>query len=145
MSSGTLTTGGVVSWTVTVKVAVPVLSLSSLALHVTVVVPIGKLVPDARLQAVGTVPLTRSVAVAAANVAAAPFGPVASTVTGPGTVTTGGVVSCTRTLKLAVATCFVSGSVAAQTTLVVPSFSTLPSGGTQTTMGGPLSSVTVMV
>ena len=47
ISAGTVTTGAVVSTTVTVKVAVPVLSLLSVAEQVTVVSTSGKVLPDA--------------------------------------------------------------------------------------------------
>src|ERR1700730_13867612 len=49
MSAGAWTTGGVVSTRVMVilKLAVPVLPCASVALHVTVVCPTGKVAPDA--------------------------------------------------------------------------------------------------
>ena len=63
MFAGTLTIGGVVSRTVTVKLAVAELPAASAAVHVTVVVPIGKVVPDAGAQVTGTAPSTLPVAV----------------------------------------------------------------------------------
>jgi hypothetical protein len=45
--AGHVTVGSMSSVTVTVKVQVPVLPDPSVAVHVTVVVPTGKLVPDA--------------------------------------------------------------------------------------------------
>ena len=46
-SAGGVTTGAVVSVTVTVKVAVPVLPCASVAEHVTVVTPTGNVSPEA--------------------------------------------------------------------------------------------------
>src|SRR5438876_85885 len=50
MGAGTVTTGAAVSLTVTVKEALPVFPLPSLAEQVTVVVPSAKLLPDVGLQ-----------------------------------------------------------------------------------------------
>jgi len=67
--------------------------LASVAVHVTVVSPIGNNEPDTGMQ-VGVIgPSTSSTAVAV-NVTVAPEGLVASTVLSSGTVTMGGVVSC---------------------------------------------------
>src|SRR5206468_3669203 len=93
MSSGTVTTGAVVSTTVTVKVADPVLSLLSVAEQVTVVTPSGKVLPDGGVQVAVIEPSTASLAVAV-NVTTAPAGPVASVTMLLGTVITGGIVSC---------------------------------------------------
>ena len=71
ISAGTVTTGAVVSTTVTVKVGVPVLSLLSVAEQVTVVTPSGKILPDAGVQGGVIEPSTVSVAVAV-NVTTAP-------------------------------------------------------------------------
>ena len=65
MSLGGLTTGGVVSCTSTVVVAVPVLPALSVALHVTVVEPSGKAEPEAGAHVAVTLPSTRSDALAA--------------------------------------------------------------------------------
>jgi hypothetical protein len=62
--AGTVTTGPVVSVTVTVKEADPVLLLVSVAVHVTVVGPRGNVAPLAGVQVTATVPSTRSPAVA---------------------------------------------------------------------------------
>jgi len=94
------TSGGVVSRTVTVEDAEPTLPATSMAVHLTVVIPIGKVVPEGREQDAVSDPLTISVA-DAEKVATAPLGPVASRVVGsPNIVTTGGVVSTTVTMKL---------------------------------------------
>ncbi|MEP6469826.1 MAG: hypothetical protein ABJC24_08660, partial [Chloroflexota bacterium] len=60
--AGTVTDGAVVSTTVIVKVAVPVLPAPSVAEQVTVVAPRAKVEPDAGVQDVETEPLTASVA-----------------------------------------------------------------------------------
>src|SRR5205814_560127 len=80
----TMNAGGVVSRTVTVNVAEALLPAASCAAHATLVIPIANVVPDAGAHTVASLPSTLSVAVAA-NVTAAPFGPVASAVIGPGT------------------------------------------------------------
>ena len=56
--------GGVVSTTVTMNVVVASLPLVSCALHVTVVAPAAKVVPEAGEQLTGTAPSVSSVAVA---------------------------------------------------------------------------------
>src|SRR6266581_2498220 len=97
-SAGRVSAGGVVSCTVTSKLLVPVLPWVSVALQLTVVVPIGNREPESGAQLVVTSPSTRSAALAA-KVAAAPSTAVASAVRSAGTVTSGGVVSCTSTEK----------------------------------------------
>jgi hypothetical protein len=62
---GTVSTGGVVSATVTAKLAVLVLFAASCAVHATAVVPTANKLPDAGVHATGTVPLTSSTANAA--------------------------------------------------------------------------------
>jgi hypothetical protein len=64
MSLGTVTTGGFVSLTVTVNVPRPVLPASSVALHVTVVFPTLKPLPEAGVHEAVSLPLTLSEAVA---------------------------------------------------------------------------------
>src|ERR671922_210645 len=65
LSGGTTIRGGVVSTTVTSKLAEPVLPWESVAVQVTVVVPTGKVLPDAGAH-VGVIgPSTMSLAVAA--------------------------------------------------------------------------------
>jgi len=114
----------VVSRTVTVKLADPVLLLVSVAEHVTVVVPIAKTLPDARLQIGVRAPLTRSDALTV-KLTVAPLALVASTVMFAGTVTVGGVVSLTVTVNERLAL-LLWASVAEQFTVVVPSPKTLP-------------------
>src|SRR5215216_1246180 len=61
--SGTVMTGAVVSgagFTVTVNDAVEVLPALSVAVHVTVVVPIGNRLPEAGVHSTGTIPSTSS-------------------------------------------------------------------------------------
>src|SRR5437868_2609461 len=98
MLAGSDSTGGVVSRTVTVNDAEAVALRLSVALQPTVVVPSGKTAPEPGVHVTGRLPSCASVALAA-NVTAAPAGPVASTVIGAGTVTTGGVLF-TVTVKL---------------------------------------------
>jgi len=64
MGFGTCNAGGVVSTTVTVKLPLAVLPAESVAEQVTVVVPRGKIDPDAREQVTGSGPSTLSVALA---------------------------------------------------------------------------------
>jgi acyl dehydratase len=97
--AGTVMAGDVVSLTVTVKEADPVLPCASVAVHVTTVEPNGNVVPLAGLQLAASVPSMLSVA-EALNVHPAPVGPVASAVAFPGTVTTGGVTSTNVTVTL---------------------------------------------
>src|SRR5439155_2611179 len=98
-SEGTVTTGAVESTTVTVKLFMPVLPLPSLAVHVTVVVPNTKELPEAGLQLTETGPAQISLALALKLTGAWPE-PVHSTEMGAGTVTAGGVESTTVTVKL---------------------------------------------
>src|SRR5262245_58326337 len=100
MLPGNARLGGVVSRTVTLNPAgVDVLPAASFAVHETFVVPSANVDPDDGTQVTGSVPSTRSVAVAV-NVAVAPAGPVASSVRFAGTVTVGAVVSTTCTTKV---------------------------------------------
>ncbi len=142
ISAGTVTTGSVVSRTVTVKVADPVLPAVSVAEQVTVVVPSGKVLPDAGVQTGVIEPSTVSVAVAV-NVTTAPAELVASVVISAGTVTTGSVVSRTVTVKVADPV-LPAVSVAEQVTVVVPSGKVLPDAGVQTGVIEP-STVSVAV
>lgn len=93
MSSGTVMVGGVVSCTVTVNDAVPVLPAASVAVHVTVVVvPIENIEPDSGVQVTPTGPSTLSSADTSYRTTA-PSALVASSVISSGTVITGVVVS----------------------------------------------------
>ena len=85
MFAGTVTTGSVVSTTVTVKLADPVLPALSVAEQVTVVGPSANVLPDAGVETGVIEPSTVSVAVAV-NVTTAPAELVASVVISAGTV-----------------------------------------------------------
>src|SRR5207245_2075170 len=63
-SAGTVRAGAVVSWTITWKLALDVLPCASVEEQFTDVWPSGKVDPDGGLQLTGSVPSTRSVAVA---------------------------------------------------------------------------------
>ena len=143
ISAGSVSAGAVVSWTVMMEDAEPTLPAASVALHITVVVPKGKVEPELGEQIAVTEPLTMSVA-DAKNVATAPLGPVASRVSGnPENVTVGGVVSTIVILKLVVAL-LPEKSVAEQETSVVPSANVEPEAGEQLTAGeGSTKSLTV--
>src|SRR5205807_3395781 len=140
---GTVRRGGVVSRTVTVEDAEPTLPAASLATHVMVVVPSGKVEPELGEQIAVSEPLTMSVE-DAENVATAPLGPVASRVSGnPENVIVGGVVSTIVILKLVV-TLLPEKSVAEQETSVVPSANVESEAGEQLTVGeGSTKSLTV--
>src|SRR2546430_10098448 len=84
-SPGSVSVGGVVSCTVTLNGAASVkLPLASVALQLTVVVPIAKVLPDAGVQLIVGFGSTLSVA-AIVHETAAPPGPVASLVKSDGT------------------------------------------------------------
>src|SRR6476620_7460390 len=133
-SPETVTSGGVVSSTVIVKLLLPVLSCASFALQVTRFAPSGNTSPECTvwsgpmMQTGLSGPSTMSSALAV-KIAAAPSGPVASTFWSPETVTSGGVVSCTVTWKSACAWLFAS-SVAVHATVVFSIPNRLPDGGT---------------
>jgi len=97
--AGNESTGGVVSWTLIVKIADAELPCPSVAVQVTVVVPRANTPPDVASQVTTSEPSTMSVAVAAPNVTVAPAALVASTIRLGGTTMVGGVVSFTVTLK----------------------------------------------
>src|SRR5712692_855790 len=130
-----VTTGGVVSWTTTVAEAVPVLPAASMAEQVMVVLPSGKVLPEAGAHVGVSEPDTASVAVAAYAIAA-PLGPVASTGLMAGTVTTGAVVSWTTTVAMAEPT-LPAVSVAVQVMAVLPSAKVLPEEGEQLGVSEP--------
>jgi hypothetical protein len=106
--------------TVTVKLALPVLPWLSVAVHTTVVVPIGNMLPEEGVHVGVSDPSTRSVAVAAPYVTALPLGSVAESETFAGGVTLGGVVSRTVTV-MPFETVLASSSVAVHMTDVDPS------------------------
>jgi hypothetical protein len=132
---GTVTTGPVVSATVTVKVADPALLLVSVAVQLTVVGPSGKVDPLAGVQLTTRGPSTTSLA-DAVKVNAAPVAPVASTVVLAGTVTAGPTVSVTVTVNEA-APVLPLVSAAVQWTVVGPSGNVDPLAGVQLTATGP--------
>jgi hypothetical protein len=145
MSAGTVIVGLVVSCTVTWNEADVVLPAASLAVQVTVVVPIGNVEPLAGVHEKLVTP-TSSVAVAE-YVTTVPPGPAASTVMSDGTVTTGGVVSTvwlTVTLNEAVLE-LPAASLAEQWTVVVPSGNVEPLAGVHEKLVTPTASVAVAV
>src|SRR5205814_6632287 len=104
--------------TVTLNVQVPVLVAASVAVQVTMVVPITKMLPLAGVQVTLSAPSTASLVVAV-KVATAPVALVASLVILFGQVTNGAVVSTTVTVNMQVpALC--AASVAEQVTVVLP-------------------------
>jgi hypothetical protein len=138
MSAGTVTVGPCVSATVTPKLAVPVFPAPSVAVQVTVVVPIGNIAPDAGLQFAVSEPETVSDA-EAENVTTPPPTPAAGAVMSPGTVTVGAWVSATTTWKSPVPV-FPAVSVAEQETPVLPIPKVEPDGGAQVTATVPSTS-----
>src|SRR3990172_10066734 len=118
MLPGTVSAGGVVSWTVTVNDPGVEFPESSVAVQLTVVVPSGNVEPDGGEQTTVGVVSMRSDAVTE-NVTTAPEGPVAGTVMLPGNVSVGGVVSVTVTVKDPGVE-LPESSVAVQLTVVVP-------------------------
>src|SRR4051794_3007316 len=94
---GTVTIGTVWSCTLIVKDPLVLLPLASTAEQSTLVSPSANTVPEARLQLTVGDESATSVAVAAAKVATAPFGPVAETSWFGGVVSSGLVVSWTMT------------------------------------------------
>jgi hypothetical protein len=95
------TIGAVVSLIVILKLPDAILPRVSVAEHATVVVPSGKVEPEAGVQVTGREPSTMSVAVAV-KVTTLPEELVASSVMLDGSVRTGAVVSRTVIVKLAV-------------------------------------------
>jgi hypothetical protein len=146
MFAGTLSTGGVVSpldsVIVTVNDLVAVLPCASVAVHVIVVVPIGKVEPELSPTVGADVhdgviePSTRSVAVGAAYVSTLPAGLLVVSVMFAGTVIVGGVVSVTVTVNEALAVLWCA-SVAEHVTVVVPSGNVDPEVWSQVTPTGP--------
>jgi hypothetical protein len=128
---GTERVGAVVSRTVTVKLPVSVFPPASVAVQPTVVAPRGKVDPEARVHETDTE--DQSVAVAEKETAA-PDGEVASAARLPGTESTGGVVSCTVTVKLCDAV-WPASSVAVQVTVVAPIGNVAPGPGEHPTVG----------
>jgi len=126
---GSVSTGGVVSPTVTVKLPLALFPRESVAEQVTVVVPGGKFEPEAGEQVMGTGPSTRSFA-ETVKFTTVPEAFAAGTVMLEGSVKAGGVVSTTVTLKLAVPV-LPCVSIAVQLTVVVPRGKVAPEAGEQ--------------
>ena len=91
MLAGSVRTGALGSVTVTVKLELALLPCASVAVHVTVVTPTGKSLPDAGVQTGVTGPSMASAAVAVKLTSV--VGPVATVVRLAGSVSTGGVRS----------------------------------------------------
>jgi hypothetical protein len=132
--------GFVVSTTVIVKDAVPVLPCASVALQVTVLTPRWKSEPEGGLQdtlAIG--PSSESLAVGVAYVETEPPGPFASIVLLAGTaLSTGGVWSTRLTVtgkEPLVGFGGLAWSCAVQVTVVVPTAKFEPDAGLQLTVG----------
>jgi hypothetical protein len=87
---------------VTLKLPIAVFSALSVAAQPTVVVPMGKVLPEAGVQSGSIAPSTKSVA-DAVYVTTAPEALVASVLMSAGKVSTGGVVSRTVTTTASVA------------------------------------------
>src|SRR6266850_1219314 len=133
--AGTVTTGPVVSVTVTVNDAAPWLPCASVAVQVIVVAPNGNVDPLAGVHVVATAPSSASVA-EAVNVKTAPLALVTSTVAFVGTVTTGPVVSVTVTVNDAVLW-LPCASVAVQFTVVGPNGKVDPLAGAHVVATAP--------
>src|SRR5262249_50692974 len=86
---------------VTAKLPVPRLPCASVEEQLTVVVPTGKVLPDAGTQVTGVDPSTSSTA-ETEKVTTAPAGLVANTLMSAGTVSTGGVESTNATLRFTI-------------------------------------------
>jgi len=127
MGEGTVTLGGVVSWTVAWKEPVAVLPWLSVAVQLTGVVVMVNVEPDAGAQMGVIAPSTRSKAEGVYETVA-PLGPAASAIMLCGSVRLGGVVSCTITWKLPVVV-LPWASVAKQVTVVVPIGKVEPDAG----------------
>ena len=132
MSDGTEIVGGPsgVAWgvTVTVNVALDFKPALFVAEHVTVVVVIANVEPDAGAHVTASVPSAKSVAVGVANVTTAPLAPVASFEMSAGTPLIVGAVSVTVTLNVAVAS-FVLLATAVHVTVVVVIANVEPEAG----------------
>jgi hypothetical protein len=141
MFAGHVTTGGCVSFTVTVNEHVVVFGgvAASLTVHVTVVTPFGKTAPDAGLHATVPTPAQLSVAVGVTYVVTAEhrFGSVGFTRLA-GHVIAGAWVSFTVTVKVQVV---VFGGAAAsltvQVTVVTPFAKVVPDAGVHTGVPTP--------
>ena len=119
------------SITATWKLPVLVFPAGSVALQVTVVVPIGKAVPDGGLQLTVRSDARLSGSVAeTAKVTSAPLGLVAFVATSAGKLKVGAVLSSTTTVAVAVPV-LPAASVAEQVIDVLPNGKVLPEAGVQ--------------
>jgi hypothetical protein len=126
MFAGQVMAGGSQSFTVTVNVHVAVFPDVSVAVHVTVVTPTGKAVPDAGTQLTLAEQLSVTVAT---NVCTELHNPVSlQTVMLPGHVITGSSVSFTVTVNEQLAGGFTPSS-AVHMTVVVPTGKLVPEDG----------------
>jgi hypothetical protein len=122
---GQIMTGNSVSFTVTVNEQVDIFPAASVAVELTVVVPLGKKLPGAWL-VTNDITEQLSVAVGVANVTLAPQRPSSfGTIILAGQVITGGSVSFTLILNLQVEI-FAAASMAMEVTTVVPTGKKLP-------------------
>lgn len=139
MGAGQFATGAWVSLTVTVNEHVPVFEAASVAVHVTVVVPRGKVEPDGGTQATVD-PGQLSIADGVAKLTTAEHRPGSfPTVTGDGHETVGACESLTVTEKLHDPV-LEEASVAVHVTIVVPIENVDPEAGThETVVPGQLS------
>src|SRR5437867_4251881 len=119
MLAGQIIVGGSLSLTVTVKVQLPSLPLVSLALQVTVVVPLLKVEPLAGVQVTGLGPSYTSLAQAEKVTTAEHLPPSLGLVIGAGQLTTGASPSVTVTLNVQLPSLPLV-SLALQVTAVVP-------------------------
>ena len=126
VSAGQVITGAVVSITVTLKVHVAVLPDESVATLVTVVVPTGKVLPDAGVDT--TVAEQLSVAITLKLTTAPQILEAEKTLVSAGQIITGGVVSITVTVNEQVDVLF-ELSVAVNVTKVVPTGNEDPDEG----------------
>src|SRR5947208_3009504 len=129
-SAGQLIEGSSVSLTVTVKVQLELLPEASVAVHTTLVVPFGKLDPDAGAHTIEP-PTQLSVKLAVKLTLLLHCPGAALTVMFPGQRGTGRAVSLTVTEKLQLEL-LPEASVAVHTTLVVPFGKLNPDAGTHT-------------
>src|SRR5262249_21783262 len=140
MSDGTLIVGGVESVMITLKdTGVAGLPAGSCALHVTGVVPLGNVDPDAGRQSIVISPAELSGSVGVTMyVTGAPSGPVAGAVWTPGDWMTGGVVSPKFTVTWnEPVVVWLDEFVAEQLTVVVPTGKVEPDAGAQFAVSGP--------
>ena len=132
MFAGQAITGGSLSLTVTVKLHVFVLPLVSVAVQVTVFMPLAKALPLAGVQLAVT-PEQLSVAVAAKFTIRLHWPGAVFVTIFAGQVTTGASLSLTVTVKLQLVE-FPNASVAVQLTAVIPLAKALPFVGVQLTV-----------